>query len=261
MAALTGIPISPTLHSGYVADRPEPHVSRSPTAAAIRRPAVPPAPMALAAGMDGSHRPSDRPAAALLAGAALSFRQSGLDPDAVALGNRPARRAVFRADRRDGARVADHRHRAEDGRCSHRGVDWKEIATDRGVDDVAEARGVPPSQQVAKNLFLWQAQLRAQGRRSRSHGGRFRAAGRVPGSISTSRSGAREAIRAGPAAATPSTSRGTISAREAALLAAVPERNSAAPAAGAGGAPPRRHLQAAAWPGQARHLVKPPEIK
>ena len=48
---------------------------------------------------------------------------------------------------------------SEDGRfCSHRGVDWKEIR-DRieDVDDISEARGVSTiTQQVAKNLFLWQ---------------------------------------------------------------------------------------------------------
>ena len=46
---------------------------------------------------------SRRPAAALSAGAALSFRQSGLDPDAVALGDRRAGRAELRADRPHGA--------------------------------------------------------------------------------------------------------------------------------------------------------------
>src|SRR5260221_14376840 len=48
---------------------------------------------------------------------------------------------------------------SEDGRfCSHRGVDWKEIQ-DRleDADDISEARGVSTiTQQVAKNLFLWQ---------------------------------------------------------------------------------------------------------
>jgi monofunctional glycosyltransferase len=48
---------------------------------------------------------------------------------------------------------------SEDGRfCSHRGVDWKEIS-DRidDLDDISEARGVSTiTQQVAKNLFLWQ---------------------------------------------------------------------------------------------------------
>jgi monofunctional biosynthetic peptidoglycan transglycosylase len=48
---------------------------------------------------------------------------------------------------------------SEDGRfCSHRGVDWQEIR-DRleDVDDISEARGVSTiTQQVAKNLFLWQ---------------------------------------------------------------------------------------------------------
>ena len=48
---------------------------------------------------------------------------------------------------------------SEDGRfCGHRGVDWKEIR-DRleDVDDISEARGVSTiTQQTAKNLFLWQ---------------------------------------------------------------------------------------------------------
>src|SRR2546430_5757495 len=48
---------------------------------------------------------------------------------------------------------------SEDGRfCSHRGIDWKEIR-DRidDADDISEARGVSTiTQQVAKNLFLWQ---------------------------------------------------------------------------------------------------------
>ena len=48
---------------------------------------------------------------------------------------------------------------SEDGRfCSHRGVDWKEIRERiEDVDDISEARGVSTiTQQVAKNLFLWQ---------------------------------------------------------------------------------------------------------
>jgi monofunctional biosynthetic peptidoglycan transglycosylase len=48
---------------------------------------------------------------------------------------------------------------SEDGRfCSHRGIDWQEIR-DRleDADDISEARGVSTiTQQVAKNLFLWQ---------------------------------------------------------------------------------------------------------
>ena len=47
---------------------------------------------------------------------------------------------------------------AEDGRfCSHRGIDWREI-TERldDIDDISEARGVSTiTQQTAKNLFLW----------------------------------------------------------------------------------------------------------
>jgi monofunctional biosynthetic peptidoglycan transglycosylase len=48
---------------------------------------------------------------------------------------------------------------SEDGRfCSHRGVDWKEIQERlEDADDISEARGVSTiTQQVAKNLFLWQ---------------------------------------------------------------------------------------------------------
>jgi monofunctional glycosyltransferase len=48
---------------------------------------------------------------------------------------------------------------SEDGRfCSHHGVDWQEIR-DRidDVDDISAARGVSTiTQQTAKNLFLWQ---------------------------------------------------------------------------------------------------------
>jgi monofunctional glycosyltransferase len=48
---------------------------------------------------------------------------------------------------------------SEDGRfCSHRGIDWREIRDRLEVaDDISEARGVSTiTQQVAKNLFLWQ---------------------------------------------------------------------------------------------------------
>jgi monofunctional glycosyltransferase len=48
---------------------------------------------------------------------------------------------------------------SEDGRfCSHGGIDWQEIR-DRidDLDDLSEARGVSTiTQQTAKNLFLWQ---------------------------------------------------------------------------------------------------------
>jgi monofunctional glycosyltransferase len=48
---------------------------------------------------------------------------------------------------------------SEDGRfCRHHGIDWQEIR-DRieDADDISEARGVSTiTQQVAKNLFLWQ---------------------------------------------------------------------------------------------------------
>ena len=48
---------------------------------------------------------------------------------------------------------------AEDARfCAHRGVDWTEIrAAMENAEDLAEARGGSTiTQQVAKNLFLWQ---------------------------------------------------------------------------------------------------------
>lgn len=48
---------------------------------------------------------------------------------------------------------------SEDARfCSHRGVDWTEIrAAVEDADDLGEARGGSTiTQQVAKNLFLWQ---------------------------------------------------------------------------------------------------------
>jgi len=48
---------------------------------------------------------------------------------------------------------------SEDGRfCRHHGIDWQELR-DRieDADDISEARGVSTiTQQVAKNLFLWQ---------------------------------------------------------------------------------------------------------
>jgi monofunctional biosynthetic peptidoglycan transglycosylase len=47
---------------------------------------------------------------------------------------------------------------AEDGRfCSHHGVDWRELRERlEDVDDISEARGVSSiTQQTAKNLFLW----------------------------------------------------------------------------------------------------------
>ena len=48
---------------------------------------------------------------------------------------------------------------SEDGRfCRHRGIDWRELR-DRldDVDDISEARAVSTiTQQLAKNLFLWQ---------------------------------------------------------------------------------------------------------
>jgi len=47
---------------------------------------------------------------------------------------------------------------AEDGRfCSHRGIDWREL-NERldNIDDISKAKGVSTiTQQTAKNLFLW----------------------------------------------------------------------------------------------------------
>src|SRR5919197_1447461 len=47
---------------------------------------------------------------------------------------------------------------SEDGRfCTHRGIDWQELRERlEDVDDIAEARAVSTiTQQTAKNLFLW----------------------------------------------------------------------------------------------------------
>src|SRR6516165_12295468 len=69
------------------------------------------APMAVPPGVGLGARHVGGGAAALSPGAALSDRQSGFDPDALALGKRRARRAKLRADRAHGAGAADDRDR------------------------------------------------------------------------------------------------------------------------------------------------------
>src|SRR5262245_55590179 len=68
-------------------------------------------PMAVPPGVGLGARHHGGGAAALSPGAALPHCQSGLDPDALALGKRRARGAKLRADRAHGAGVADDRDR------------------------------------------------------------------------------------------------------------------------------------------------------
>src|SRR5712691_68417 len=73
--------------------------------------AAAPAPAALSAGARRAHRARAGLAVALSAGAALPDRQPGLDPDAVALGDRREGGTELRADRPHGGEPAGHRHR------------------------------------------------------------------------------------------------------------------------------------------------------
>src|SRR5215813_8664535 len=85
-------------------------------------------------------------AAALCPGAALPHRQSGFDPDALALGKRRARGAKLRADRAHGAFAADDRDRV-------RG--WPLLQPSRHRLARAARAVSTITQQTAKNLFLW----------------------------------------------------------------------------------------------------------
>src|SRR5215467_15996058 len=90
-------------------DRLDPYAPCDATAAAPCQTTA--APMAVPPGVGLGARHFGGGAAALSPGAALPDRQSGFDPDALALGNGRARRAKLRADRAHGAGAADDRDR------------------------------------------------------------------------------------------------------------------------------------------------------
>src|SRR6266436_7820713 len=92
-------------------DRLDAYAPCDATAAAPCQTTAAGAPMAVPPGVGLGARHLGGGAAALSPGAALPHRQSGFDPDGLAVGNGRARGAKLRADRAHGAGAADDRDR------------------------------------------------------------------------------------------------------------------------------------------------------